>query len=796
MRSRPAVADEGGWPERLVVDQLPVVVWATDADLRFTMSFGGGLAALGLEPGQVVGVSLCEFFHTDDIAFPPIAAHRQALSGVEGQYETTWRGRTYDSRVWPERDPDGQIVGVVGFALDVTERREAEALARETEERYRTLVERLPGAVYVAEPGADGHFFFMSPQIEPMTGSPPQAWLDDPGLWARQLHPDDRERVLANEERASSRGEGLTAEYRFVCADGSVIWVEDEAQSILGEDGAVLFWGNMYDVTERKRSEVALRAAEARFRMLVEAGPGVVYVHDHGFPPALTYVSPQVTDLLGFPPEACVKDPAFWVGRIHRDDRKRVLRETESAIRGREPLVQEYRLVASDGREGWVQDRATSVSDEDGAPLLRQGLLIDISTRRRAEEDRRRALESQLALANRLEAIHELDRSLLSAASADEMADAALDRLRFLIPCDRAAVRFYEPERRTLVLVRAWERDGVHLQIPAEIELADEESVRLMQRELFLVQDLRELGELPAALRPLAAAGVRSGIGVPLVSEGEYLGYLTILSVSPGRFDERHTDVAREIAAALAIGVRETRLRGALRARADQLAQLAEERRQLLRRIVRAQEEERGRVALEIHDGIGQVLTSISLFASDLEQDVRDELRPRAARLSELVRRAISDSRQLVWSLRPPELERLGLVPALLRLVEDASAGGEGGGDLHEDIGDLRLAPDTEAGVYRVVQVAVNNAQKHARASSVSVVLRRDVGALAVVVEDDGRGFDPDAIAPGRGIGVIGMRERAELVDGALVVESRKGGGPRVRLEVPVDATEGPRDGS
>src|SRR3990170_5733972 len=210
MRSGPAVADEGGWTERLVVDQLPVVVWATDADLRFTMSFGGGLAALGLGPGQVVGVSLSEFFHTENSAFPPIAAHRQALSGVEGQYETTWQGRTYDSRVWPERDPDGQIVGVVGFALDVTERREAEALARETEERYRTLVERLPGAVYVAEPGADGHFFFMSPQIEPMTGFPPQAWLDDPRPWARQLHPDDPGRGLAHQGRARAPGGGAT----------------------------------------------------------------------------------------------------------------------------------------------------------------------------------------------------------------------------------------------------------------------------------------------------------------------------------------------------------------------------------------------------------------------------------------------------------------------------------------------------------------------------------------------------------------------------------------------------------
>lgn len=1104
MRPRPTEADPSGLPERLVVDQLPVVVWATDADLRFTMSFGGGLTAFGLEPGEVVGRSLSEYFGTDVDSFPPIAAHHQALTGVERHFESTWQGRTFEFHLRPQRAGDGRITGVVGFAVDVTDTRATEELLRESEERYRTLVERLPGAIYVAQPGT-GPFIFMSPQIERMTGFPAQAWLDDPHLWDRQLHPDDRERVIANEERTSSRGEGLTAEYRFVCADGTVIWIEDEAQSILSEGGEVLFWGVMYDVTERRRAraalqaaeerfralveqipaityrvltypedpdrlryeyvspqltgvlgyepsewierpelwaeaiapqdrervldeyrrtdetrepfdleyravtkdgrtvwlhdsaalisgrqenelcwqgvlldvtaakeaerriqeqadalatharrqgaladlglraldldlpdlfdrtvrtlsetldagfckvlellpsddalrlvsgvgwheglvgealvpagagsqagytlrlgepvivedlgeerrftgpallldhgvvsgmsctielaggpfgvlgvhdtrrrtftaedadflrsvanvlgsaierrrtEAALRTAEARFRMLVEAGPGVVYVHDHRFPPAVAYMSPQVTDLLGYPPEVWERDPSFWVGRIHADDRKRVLRDTASAIRGHRPLVQEYRVLASDGRDVWVQDRATTVRGEDGEPLFRQGLMIDVSKRRRAEEDRRRALESQLALANRLEAIHELDRTLLSAASAEEMVAAALDRLRFLIPCDRAAVRFYEPERRALVLVRAWEREGVELRLPPDVTLADDESLGFMERGVSVFRDLQDIADPPAALRPLVAAGARSVVGIPLTSAGEYLGYVTILSVSPGRFDERHSEVGREIATALAIGIREARLRDALRDRADQLARLAEERRQLLRRIVRAQEEERGRVALEIHDGIGQILTSISLFASDLEQEVREGLRPRASRLSALVRQAIADSRQLVWSLRPPELERLGLVPALRRLVEDASAGGGAHVDLHEEIGELRLAPDTEAVVYRVVQEALNNAQKHAEASSVSVVLRRHAGSLAVVVEDDGRGFDPDAVTPGHGVGLIGMRERADLVDGALVVESTEGGGTRVRLEVPVDAPEGPDDGA
>lgn len=213
----------------------------------------------------------------------------------------------------------------------------------------------------------------------------------------------------------------------------------------------------------------------------------------------------------------------------------------------------------------------------------------------------------------------------------------------------------------------------------------------------------------------------------------------------------------------------------------------------MLHRIVRAQEEERERVALELHDGLGQLLTSISLFASDLELEVPPGARPRAVRVTELVRRAIADSRQLVWSLRPPELERLGLVPAVRRLAEEVSVP-DVLVDLHEEIGELRLPPESEAVVYRVVQEAVHNAQKHARAAAISIVMRRNDGMLTTLVEDNGKGFDPALIQPGRGLGLIGMRERAELVEGRLVVESAAGAGTRVRLEVPIkEAPNGAR---
>ena len=111
---------------RLLVEQMPAVLWSTDLDLRFTSSLGGGLAGLGLEPNQVVGLSLSEFFGTDDPEFPPIAAHRRALVGESSTYDIEWTGRTFHSHIEPLRDQQGVIVGAIGVARDITERKQAE----------------------------------------------------------------------------------------------------------------------------------------------------------------------------------------------------------------------------------------------------------------------------------------------------------------------------------------------------------------------------------------------------------------------------------------------------------------------------------------------------------------------------------------------------------------------------------------------------------------------------------------------------------------------------------------------
>ncbi|HWO69129.1 MAG TPA: PAS domain-containing protein [Actinomycetota bacterium] len=149
------------------------------------------------------------------------------------------------------------------------ERREAERRLREAEERYRALVERVPAVIYLAEPGRQGRWLYVSPRIEQLLGYTPEEWLADPGLWIERLHPADRERVLAEEDRRLTSSQPIAADYRFVARDGRTVWVHEEAEVIEDERGRRLLWGLIHDVTAEREAEERLRRSDQQRRRLL-----------------------------------------------------------------------------------------------------------------------------------------------------------------------------------------------------------------------------------------------------------------------------------------------------------------------------------------------------------------------------------------------------------------------------------------------------------------------------------------------------------------------------------------------
>jgi two-component system sensor histidine kinase UhpB len=219
----------------------------------------------------------------------------------------------------------------------------------------------------------------------------------------------------------------------------------------------------------------------------------------------------------------------------------------------------------------------------------------------------------------------------------------------------------------------------------------------------------------------------------------------------------------------------------------DMLDRLENERRDSGRRALAAQEQERLRIARELHDEVGQVLTGVML---ELEQAARSEPQGNGDRLAdarEAVRRSLDDVRRIARELRPEALHHLGLQSALRSLCIEAGAHMGLKVDPELDVGDVRMSPEVELVVYRVAQESLTNVMRHAGASRVTVVLEDVDGGLRLVVRDDGSGLPPGA----GGDGIAGMRERALHVGGRLTFGSPPGGGTEVRLDIPLPEGNG-----
>lgn len=214
----------------------------------------------------------------------------------------------------------------------------------------------------------------------------------------------------------------------------------------------------------------------------------------------------------------------------------------------------------------------------------------------------------------------------------------------------------------------------------------------------------------------------------------------------------------------------------------------------LLARMLSAQEEERGRISRDLHDGLGQSLTSILLRLRVLEdQSLGDEARANVAAIRQITADSLDDLRRLVRDTRPPILADLGLEAALEKQLRDArdASGIDMSLDWQGRDGD-RLSPDLETVLYRVIQEAVTNAMKHAAASRVRVAVTFGPTEVTAVVTDDGVGFETTngRIVPRKAFGLFGMLERLRPFGGTCDVTSAAGRGTTVTARVPLPARE------
>ncbi|MBS1251594.1 MAG: Oxygen sensor histidine kinase NreB [Anaerolineales bacterium] len=273
---------------------------------------------------------------------------------------------------------------------------------------------------------------------------------------------------------------------------------------------------------------------------------------------------------------------------------------------------------------------------------------------------------------------------------------------------------------------------------------------------------------------------------IPLIAKSRVLGVFNIMASDPSQFSPDDLRLLNAIGAQLGVAIENARLW-------EELKQKEALRGQLLDKVIHAQEEERQRIARELHDETSQALTSFMVGLKVLEKaDSTTEVHQRATELRQIVADALEDVRGLALELRPSTLDDKGLIPTLQRYTRDYGQKFAITVDCHTlGFDGVRLLPRVETAVYRIIQEALTNVAKHANADTVSVLLEKRTGRLLVIVEDDGCGFDVDhqlrSGTQGQRLGLYGMRERANLIGGDLTIESRPGAGTTMFVEVGLD---------
>ena len=251
----------------------------------------------------------------------------------ENDHVDRFEGRNYrkdGSIIWTltnariVQDGEGNPLFIEGFLTDVTSRKEAELALQASEERYRALVEHLPGAVFLDAPDDPEKSLYISPKIEDIFGYAPQEWNNEIP-WSSYIHPDDRDRVMTESQRTDVTGELFRAEYRFRKKDGQYIWVREETSLVKDEHGTPLFWqGFLTDISYQKQVENAIKQNEEQFKKIFQANPiaSCIATLKDG---RLIAANKAYWNLSGFKPDEVLGQTSIELGFIEASRRKKLV---------------------------------------------------------------------------------------------------------------------------------------------------------------------------------------------------------------------------------------------------------------------------------------------------------------------------------------------------------------------------------------------------------------------------------------------------------------------------------------
>jgi len=523
------------------------------------------------------------------------------------------------------------------------------------------------------------------------------------------------------------------------------------------------------NVTARRLAEIGLRTSEEKYRIVADntydwefwRGPDGRFV----------YVSPSCERITGHAAEEFVADPELFRRIIHPDDRRRLGDEFWDM---REDLneEQEFRVLRPDGTERWVGHVCRPIRDAGGHFLGRRGSTRDITERKKAEEGLDLRNQQLQAL---LDAARELNTTLDVGAVMRRLAAIGME----LVGATAGMAGLVENEELAFT---EYNDGGVLRPVRYRFSLGQGVSGLVMQTK---VPYIGNAGQDDPHVTPeiREALGFTNCLNVPVLDrQGRVLGCFEVFNGVGGRpFTQKDVAILEGVAASAAIAIENSTLFAEIQRSRERLQALS-------RRQVEMQEDERRALARELHDEIGQLLTGLKLTLDMLAGTVTAEGLESLRESQELVAALMRDIRDLSLNLRPPILDDLGLLPALLWQIERYTLRTHVQVTFrHSGLDSRPCSPAVETAAYRIVQEALTNVARHAQVEAVRVWVRVMKGELVIIVEDQGGGFDQSLVSTsGFSVGLVGMQERVTLLGGRLHIESSPGAGTRVAVTLPL----------
>jgi PAS domain S-box-containing protein len=646
-------------------------------------------------------------------------------------------------------DQSGRVEFVIGTGIDITERKKAEQALRDSEERLRLALETAGMGTY--EWDIKTNHVRRSESLKGLHHLP----LDniEPTLesFMQFVHPEDRHLLQSTIEQTIRDNSIHSLDYRLLLPDGTIRWISEKGRLHTDRNGMpTRLVSVVMDITERKRAEAiqqrinveleerveqrtieltlinrALRQSETRFRQLAENINEVFWVRDIK-QNSMLYISPAYEQIWGRSCESLYDHQENWLDAIFPEDIERVKAASEEVNNGRANNI-EYRIIRSDGTVRWVDARSFPIRDEAGNIYRVGGIVEDITERKEAEE---RLKESEERFRTQYKNIP------IPTYSWKRVGDDFI-----LVDFNTAG------EAVTKGSIVNWlgkTASEMHRERPKIIELLS----RCFSEKRTLKQELSHTSK----------------------QTGEVTHYnVTYVFVPPDLVMVHSEDITEQ-----------RRAVEALRNFADSLTTV--------------QEEERRRISRQLHDDVGQTLVAIAVRLSIIERELRNidnidqSVYEELGHLQNRLQAVQQNLRSLAHALHPSVLEHFGLTRALSSYLETICLKSGLKFSIEEDPNFPRFNQTIETSIYRIMQEAILNTLKHAQAKNVVLRFIKKDNIALVKLEDDGCGFDISKLYALTGIGVVSMRERADIIGAKLEMKSLKGEGTLVTLNIPINS--------